>query len=162
MATKSLRLNLKHFNHAQHRSFQTSCAVRLPAQAMGGRKQDVPHETLIQGNIQDRRKDTKDPQAEAAHEGTKSRHSENPLDAASSQRGSKSASGTEGNPEKVGFVEQVGGQTASAEQFEGVAEQQQEKGPVKEEGAATSGFTSTIRSALGLGHNKENVEKRKK
>ena len=46
--------------------------------------------------------------------------------------------------------------TAPAEQFEGVTNQQ-EKDSFKEEGAVISGFTLTIRSALGLECNIEDV-----
>lgn len=148
MIIKFLKLNLEHFNHAQCRSIQTSYAARFAAQGMSGRKQNVPHKTLDQRNIQGRRKDTFNPNE------AESRHSENPLDASWFQEGS--ILGTEGNPEKIGFLDQVGSQTATAEYFEG-SDWQQEKGPCKIEGAATSGFTSTIRSAVGLGHNKENV-----
>ncbi|KAJ2915690.1 hypothetical protein MD484_g4739, partial [Candolleomyces efflorescens] len=69
----------------------------------------------------------KDPQTEAAAAGRKVKKegSGSPLDAAGAERGEKQQGKTKengtwgkGNPEGVGFVEQVGSGSASAEKFE--------------------------------------------
>ena len=57
-------------------------------------------------------------QSQAAQSGFDARMSEHPYDAASPQRGTKAmCSSGGGNPEQIGFAEQVGSQSATADYF---------------------------------------------
>jgi hypothetical protein len=59
-----------------------------------------------------------DVQSEAAQSGFDARNSDHPYDAASTKRGTKAACASGGgNPELVGFAEQVGSQSATANEF---------------------------------------------
>ena len=85
-----------------------------------------PHKTLRQGHILDPvyRATQKDPHAEAARSGFAARKNlgfEHPYEAASPRRGTSFATTEErkssGNPEGVGFADQVGGQSAAVGVF---------------------------------------------
>lgn len=85
-----------------------------------------PHKTLRQGHILDPeyRRTQKDPHAEAARSGFAARKNlgfDHPYDSASPRRGTSFATTDErkssGNPEGVGFADQVGGQSAAVGVF---------------------------------------------
>lgn len=88
-----------------------------------------PHKTLDQGHVLDTRAFSPDPHSEAARAGFRARHTlgfDHPHDAASPRRGTCFKMSVEekercGNKEGVGFVDQVGGQSAAVEVFEGIA-----------------------------------------
>ena len=85
-----------------------------------------PHKTLDQGHVLDTRSFSPDPHSAAARSGFAARHTlgfEHPHDAASPRRGTRFKMSEEerarsGNRECVGFVDQVGGQSAAVEVFE--------------------------------------------
>lgn len=88
-----------------------------------------PHKTLDQGHTLDTRAFSPDPHSEAARAGFRARHTlgfDHPHDAASPRRGTCFNMSVEekercGNKEGVGFVDQVGGQSAAVGVFEGIA-----------------------------------------
>lgn len=60
----------------------------------------------------------KDTQSQATQSGFRAQASDHPLDAASNAPQQKSDSRGSGNKENIGFVDQVGGQSGSAQHFQ--------------------------------------------
>jgi len=117
----SQRYQASYFNTTARLTESSGGEWKHPKQGEG-----FPHKTLRQGHILDPnyRATQKDPHAEAARAGFAARKNlafEHPYDAASPRRGTSFASAEErkgtGNPEGVGFVDQVGGQSAAVGVF---------------------------------------------
>ncbi|TDL29925.1 hypothetical protein BD410DRAFT_780433 [Rickenella mellea] len=107
-----------------------------------------PNGSLDQGHVRETPQKGKTPQESAVQGGYASRRSgeDQPHDAASSKRNAQPSSASSGgNPEGVGFAEQVGGQSASAD-GPGTSRK-----PEKDEEAQSPGLFSSVKKALGLG-----------
>ncbi|KAJ3793027.1 hypothetical protein GGU11DRAFT_438188 [Lentinula aff. detonsa] len=75
---------------------------------------------LSQGSAHKDNLHPNDPQSQSAQAGQSQKHSDSPLDAASSQRApQKKARSGSGNPEPIGMVDQVGSQSSTAKKADG-------------------------------------------
>ncbi|KAI0043487.1 hypothetical protein FA95DRAFT_1563230 [Auriscalpium vulgare] len=100
---------------------------------------------------------TQSVQSEYARAGAQARDSEHPYDSASggvakAPRGAQEG----GNPERVGFADQVGGQSAHADRLERGGEAGGTKGAEQE--AAAPGLFSRVKQVLGMGTSSGDVK----
>ncbi|KLO15134.1 hypothetical protein SCHPADRAFT_938998 [Schizopora paradoxa] len=112
---------------SQIASFATTDRLSDTSETRPNYGEGFPHKTLRQGHILDPvyRATQRDPHAEAARSGFAARKNlgfEHPYEAASPRRGTRFATTDEerkgsGNPEGVGFADQVGGQSAAVGVF---------------------------------------------
>jgi len=120
-----------------------------------------PDKTLTQGHASKTSKGPKDVQEQSVKSGleTKRKGTSNPMDAASPSRNPKPESTTteSGNKENVGFAEQVGGQSASADAFE-KGDGGGQRNVHRDEEAATPGVFSSIKRMLGFGTDSGDVK----
>jgi len=123
--------------------------------AADSKKGDFPNDTLDQGNVSKRDKGVRDAHADAAHSGYEASKGEDghPMDAASPENAPKTRSAsTSGNPEQVGFAEQVGGQSASADHLgKSGGSESGGRNAQRDEEAATPGVFSTLKRMIGFG-----------
>lgn len=126
-----------------------------------------PHEKLEQGHTSKKASGVKDTQAESAKAGFKRARGgdESGMDVASDSAQSKARSPSNGgNPEQIGFVEQVGGASSSSNKFDNG--ESQGGGDSRSEGrtahgdeeAQAPGLLSSLKQAIGLNTNSGDVK----
>jgi len=115
----------------------------------------VPQDTLSQGHATGKTGSAKDVHAEYVKAGMQAKESsDGQVDATSRNRDLKAHSldhDKSGNPEGVGFEDQVGSQSASADARSGMGSTSDGRKEERDEEAATPGLFSTIKSKLRVG-----------